>query len=467
MNKKIGAAIFVTGLSVMSQSQTGWEPIPRLNSRQSSDYRTVIERTAQMVSNVNAVNLVARAGLNLLNLTWEDTGRYKNSSVGPNISDMTIQVGYENSRRGFEVFSMPVIRYPNFSDLTCDIDPREFTLLVGNEKGKSLRRISLYEYLQNPARYMSDPRSWKSSKKSLLAPRDSMVLVSAQASFLPIPQNGIAQFNPVIFNYQSTKNDPAVLAILATREGTSMTIIDNQRDAFRNGTIWGQRLFHNSNGMRASLTGQRMSDFRNENPRNPDLPDDNNANSGMNMVLLIQVPLKQKSRPIRPYYGGVPENSAPSGGDYKSYSSREKSDVESAVIGHGELEGPFTETDNLSIERDERFPIRVTIQFYKATSNGIVSQKDVLAIKNQIDQIYSWSGSVGSLVTGGKTGRITEYDGVKIQPPNWWNEFWIRYERDQGVSRYQAIRRLQDLLGNNYQKRPVCELYLRDLLRSR
>ena len=59
---------------------------------------------------------------------------------------------------------------------------------------------------------------------SLLAEnRDSHVLVSAQACFLPIPPDGIAEFNPVLFNYQSYAGDPAVLTILATREGTSIT----------------------------------------------------------------------------------------------------------------------------------------------------------------------------------------------------------------------------------------------------
>ena len=38
----------------------------------------------------------------------------------------------------FEVKAMPVIRYPNFSDRTADLDARDFTLLVGNEKGRSL-----------------------------------------------------------------------------------------------------------------------------------------------------------------------------------------------------------------------------------------------------------------------------------------------------------------------------------------
>ena len=43
-----------------------------------------------------ADRLAGKYGLNILNVTWEDTGRYQNSSVGPNISDVTIQVQHQD-----------------------------------------------------------------------------------------------------------------------------------------------------------------------------------------------------------------------------------------------------------------------------------------------------------------------------------------------------------------------------------
>jgi hypothetical protein len=100
--------------------------------------------------------------------------------------------------------------------------------------------------------------------------------------------------------------------------------------------------------------------------------------------------------------------------------------VENAVIGHGDLEGPFTEIDDLSIERDARFPVRVTVQFYKATSNGVVSRQDFEDIKKQIDRFYADSDYIGSLVTSGITGRKTEYQGPKEEPEGWWKKFWKR-----------------------------------------
>ena len=80
----------------------------------------------------------------------------------------------------------------------------------------SLKLSSLDVFLDDIRSYLHEPDSWAGDRTSLLAPRDSHVLVSAQAAFLPIPRQGIAEFNPVLFNYQSYQGDPAVLTILAT-----------------------------------------------------------------------------------------------------------------------------------------------------------------------------------------------------------------------------------------------------------
>jgi hypothetical protein len=432
-------------------------------------YLRAIDRTAAMVRNQEAQRLARQHGLQILNVTWEDTARFKNSAVGPNISDMTIQVFAEDpeGRNPGRAVAMPVVRFPNFSDLTADVDPQAFTLLVGNHNGRALRRISLWEFLRDPRPHLSFPGQWAGDKpKTLLAPRDQKVLVSAQACFLPVPARTKATFNPVIFNYQSSERNPAVLTILATREGTSVTVIDNKRDAFATGGVWGQRLFHNANGMRASLTGQRLTEFR-QDVAEGKRPAGEVPESALNMVLLIQVPLKHRELPRRGiggFEGGLlGPGSASVPGAIKM--RPEASDVEAAVIGHGDLEGPFTELDNLPVERDERFPVRVTVQFYKATSNGIVSPGDFAAIKRDIDRIYAQGSAAGSLVTQGETGRVTEYVGARVQPPGWWEEFWERYEANMGISREEAIRRLRELLGEGFQRRPVTDLYLHDLLR--
>ena len=415
-------------------------------------YRRVLERTAGMVNSDRAYSLVQARGLDLVNVMWEDTGRYYGSSVGPNISDVTIQVlerRQVGGRERLRTYLMPVIRYPNYSDKTGDVPIDRISLLVGNEDGQSLRPVLLEDFLSDLRAHLSTPDSWKGERRSLLAKRDSHVLVSAQAAFLPIPANGGATFNPVVFNYQSGRKNPAVLTILATREGTSVTVIDNHRDAFDAGGVWGQRLFFNQGGKRASFTGERQSDFV-ENGGDMTSPSPTIGDeAGLNMVMLIQVPLKHRAPRPMVAYGGIATKSGDGlgsgGGNLKSGAQeRQRSDVENAVIGHGDLDGPFTEIDGLPIERDTRFPIRVTVQFYKATSNGVLSRADVKQVKEQIRRVYKEADYVGSLVTQGYTGRPTEWDGDHREPAGWWDGFWQHYQAETGLTAEATDRILSE-----------------------
>ena len=250
----------VVAVATIAALAAAW-PVPAQSAGDDARYRTAIERTKAMVGDQRVIDLAAREGLDVLDVTWEDTGRFLDSSVGPNISDMTIQVQTcDEDQQGQETCQldlMPVLRFPNYSDKTGDVPLDRFSVLVGNEQGEPLRRVSLKDVLGDLRSYLHDGDSWGGSRTSLLAPRDTHALVSAQAAFLPVPRGGDAEFNPVLFNYQSVPGDPAVLTLLATREGTSVTVIDNVRDGFQAGQTWGQRLFFNQDGERASLTGTR------------------------------------------------------------------------------------------------------------------------------------------------------------------------------------------------------------------
>ncbi|MFO7626781.1 MAG: hypothetical protein R6V62_05950, partial [Candidatus Fermentibacteraceae bacterium] len=57
-----------------------------------SDYDAVVERVSGMTWDSELTRVCDRYGLNVVNVTWEDTGRYAGSCWGPNISDLTIQV---------------------------------------------------------------------------------------------------------------------------------------------------------------------------------------------------------------------------------------------------------------------------------------------------------------------------------------------------------------------------------------
>ncbi len=62
----------------------------------------------------------------------------------------------------------------------------------------------------------------------------------------------------------------------------------------------------------------------------------------------------------------------------------ERSNVDEAIIKVGEASGVFSELQGCRIERDTRYPIRLTLQFYKATDNGVLNEDNISAIATQI-----------------------------------------------------------------------------------
>jgi len=190
-------------------------------------------------------------------------------------------------------------------------------------------------------------------------------------------------------------------------------------------------LYFNEDGQRAPFTAERLSDFRAQGGDATTPGWAATADAGLDVVLIIQVPLKRHTVPQDNWvYGGVAEEDAASAAPKSSSKgfAKDEDDTEVAVVGHGDAEGPFTEIDHLPIERDARFPIRVTVQFYKATSNGVVMDSDIAEIRNQIDRVYQNADWVGSLVTDGYTGRPTEWTKPAPQPPsedaNWAQPSW-------------------------------------------
>ncbi len=394
------------------------------------EYGRVISKVGTMISDRDLRSRVARRNLSIVDVMWEDTGRAEGSALGPNISDLSLQVRRRNESGQFESKVMPVIRHPNFSDKTGDVPADRFFVRVGNEqRNGALHSVPLTEVLRNVKSFASRPGSILGDG-NLLAPRDTHFLVSAQAVFLPIPKSGKAEFNPVLFNYQSAPGSPAVLTILVTRQGSSIQVIENKSEDFT-AAGWGQELYFNSGGSRAAFTAERKSDVeqRIAAQGGPKTEDDKSAlQKGADVLFLVQVPLKH--RQLGHLGGTMPSSMAKgaSGGGGAPAPAKpaaapsapmemEKSDVEQAVLGHGPNVGPHDEGHGLRLERDPKFPIRITVQFYKATSNGIVSDIDLDGIARSIGGVYEHAEFVGSLVLpDGDPRRPTAWQKV---PREW------------------------------------------------
>ena len=405
----------------------------------SSSYPQVLRRVIAMPGDSGLQARARRLGLNVVNVMWEDTARWGGSALGPNISDLTLQVR-QPVPGGIRTHLLPVIRHPNFNDKTGDLKAEKLWVRVGNHRaGGRLEAVPLTRVLANLRDYLSDPNSIKGDD-NFLAARDSHFLLSAQHVFVPIAKGSTAEFNPVIFNYQSAPRSPAVLTLLVTREGTSAAIIENKAgDQTMQG--WGQQLFFNNAGQRTVFTAERRSDVKQRLEGNSQArPGDKGAlDQGADMMMVVQVPLKHRNKG---YWGGLPdaelgaaEAPAISGSVEKKAERRRTSDVERAVIGHGDDLGPYAEMAGLSLKRDSSLPIRVTVQFYRATSNGVVSQKDLLAVNSLIQKVYNDADYVGSLVVPrGSRHRPTDWienqnRGEGLDPPGWnpWAPIGVGY----------------------------------------
>jgi hypothetical protein len=370
-----------------------------------------IRQVVRMPSNRPLARAARAHHMRIQNLSWEDTGRSFGSSVGPNISDLTLEVHETRTNARGRTFTrtslLPVLRYPNFTDRTADLPSDQFWVRVGNQtagtENSALTPVPLTEVLGHLRTYLSDPESLRGDSDDFTAPRDTHYLVSAQHVFVPLPQGAQVTWAPVLFNYQSSPSAPAVLCLVITREGTSIQIIENRTDPLHPDG-WGQRLYFNHGGQRTLFTAERRSDVAVRIEAGHATADDATAlEEGADMVMIVQVPLRQRAAmrsaaPAPMSMGmGMADESAGFGA---APSSERQSDVERAVVGHALEEGPMNEVRNQRIRRDPRFPIRVTVQFYRATSNGVVSEDDLNAAVAQIERIYSDADFVGSLVVG-------------------------------------------------------------------
>merc|ERR1712083_170337 len=74
-----------------------------------------------------------------------------------------------------------------------------------------------------------------------------------------------------------------------------------------------------------------------------------------------------------------------------------------------ELRGLLDSVKDYKLERDERYPVRVTLQYYKATDNGAVDKEIMDDIVKQLEASQKQADFMGSLVTEYDPNRPTEW----------------------------------------------------------
>jgi hypothetical protein len=356
-----------------------------------------------LTQNSSAQSLANSYGLSIQNVSWEDTARFKGSCWGPNITDMTLDC---DGKR------MPVIRRPNMADLTCDVDSDKFSVSVGNEKNLDQKTISLREFIQNIAKYTDCKNNTdsRSTNNNLWLSRDDKLLLSSQACILPL-QDGEVEFSVKLYNYQSSANEPAVLVILASSEGTSCQIVSGS-----------ENLYFNHNGQAYNFKASRLEDDRIKRgvSISGEMTEEEKAR---NVLYIYQIPLKveERERTWGSTFGSsnlecafsssgpLMAMSAKSARCCLSDSTREKNrGFDHAMIGKGKHMGKYKGTQGKTFVRDDRYPIRLTLQYYYVSDTTVVSEDLMRGISTQLEKSYLSGQDKGSLVVGGKTDRITE-----------------------------------------------------------
>jgi hypothetical protein len=377
---------------------------------------------ANIVNNNETKELLKAYGLQALSVTWEDPSRYENSCLGKNISDLTLVL--KNNTRFRNNMLMPIIRYPNFGDISYDAPISTFKIRVGNESSNAENKIiSLKEYLQNIDKYCPDCVS----PTNLYDSRDETILTSTQCCILPVQSKMKTEFAVQLFNYQSSEDNPAVLVILASKNGTSTQILGKNN----------QKLLFNDKGNARYFSAERLEDIR---ERNGDVKTKVDSFKEMkedekldNVLMMIQIPLvvSRNTHPSNTILCSMMTNN--SGGQkecmysspknqyvgYRGSSSRSKG-MDMGQLSVGSEEGRFLGTKGIRLVRDKTAPIRCTFQFYRVTDRNCISPNNIHDISEQLNQVSKVSTAKGSLVVDANN-RPTASSSTYPTPPFVWD----------------------------------------------
>jgi hypothetical protein len=368
------------------------------------------KKVAGIYGNPEMAKRASDNGLVIKRVSWEDTGRWTDSTVGPNITDQTLEVAGQ---------LMPIIGMANYTDVTADIPIDNFNVTVstGDESAK-LERIPLKSYLQEIGKWSLAPKL-----QSMLRDRDTHILTSAQCNILPL-RDGEVEFNIRLHNYQSISSSspeeeehPAVLVIASSTAGTSAQVLDKTgRVLFRSGNS-----AHNYKVTRSSaFVAERVEQLAKERPdESRDVLESEVRDEALERgcIQVFQVPLKNPHAKINFFEkkgscyqkaGSAEGNSLffdESWGETPSSSSssavaRPPLGIEAGVVQMGSYVGPWTGLPSTANwERDTTLPIRCTVMFYNVSDSDDVSNEVFRQFREKIEAVYLMGSNVGSLVT--------------------------------------------------------------------
>lgn len=336
--------------------------------------------------NAQFLSILQAGGYVVVTVAWEDTSRSKGSSVGRNITDMTLRLP--------DGALCPVVRPPNFADVTFDHSMHKINMVHNGAV------TTLYEVLK---------------EMDLLRPQEEFCLAQAQGSIVPKSARGPTEFCPALYNYQSRDGNPAVLVFVITSMGTTMHAPGSRA----------YKLLMNNNGTLCWYKAEALGDIRGTGPITAAEMTPEEARS--NYILVVQVPLKKRAPSaadtlrqqmvrlddwqtfgISPFFdvsaaGGKthPVRSANPAACASPYARG----ADMARVSEGSSTGePYIEPTGPWI-RDERDPVRVTFCSFRVEGPGGLGPADAADFVSQLNTL---SGPDRSSLVLGFTSRPTE-----------------------------------------------------------
>lgn len=331
-----------------------------------------------LVNSTRFQQLLQQFDLVVQNVSWKNTVKIKGSSWGNNISDTTL---YISDVHGSQM--VPVIRKPNFTYNTADMPIEKFSCNVNGHQ------MSLADYLDNLDQYTK-----KTGRlKNIRIPRDKIILTTTQTCILPFGDEEI-EFQPYIYNRNSKKNDPRLLVIMSSAQGTSCQI-----------TYKTTPLYLNIDGKCGVFTAASLCEDKKKIGVKQD-----------GVIYIYQIPLKETEEARKDrlhkakYYdyfntivlascegsdsdidsddiGGLFDSDS----DSVIHASSKKKDTDYGIISVQKIDINFAGLGNndFLLERDPHYPIRCTIQYYRLSNTSEISSETISEISDEMNKMLA------------------------------------------------------------------------------
>lgn len=340
----------------------------------------------------HAQSALSSHDLKAYHVSWDDSSRDKYSSVGRNITDLTLIAKYRTQE-----INMPMIRTDRFVDHTYDAKLASFNVYLPGPD----RVMPLSDILSNP-----ELLGISLDTGSFLCAKDEQVCsVRAQACFLQkMDDMPSVEFVPELYNYQSNEDHPAVLVLVISSMGVSAYLPGKKT-----------RLFHNHNGQEAWLKATGLSHVRGTGQAvsaNELTADEKRENR----LLIVQIPLKVP-RTERSYgvdYGAgcammscMASDTVP-----RSINKSRSRGLDAAKVSEGSQTGKafgvLSPNKAKKLKRDESCPITITIQYYHLVNSTDLNPEEIAHVAQQLKEIQKISTAEGSNVVESTTNRPTD-----------------------------------------------------------